>query len=297
MDEYKIAITGAAGYIGSVLTARALEIGWKVVAVDSLVGGATGLLPVCTYPNLTILKKDLFELTERDLGDVQTIFHLASIVGSPACEKQPEEARRVNLHGTKHLLDLAPQAFMVFTNTNIGYPKGESDETAPLTATGIYSETKIEAEKMVLDNGGISLRLASVCGVSPKMRNDLLLNFLVKECVTKESISVFDVNSSRNFIHVKDVANGMINDAGNVPRGQAYNLALPTHYNKMELLEIIERALDRKLEVAIEFKEDPDKRDYHLSVKKWLSASNSLPAVSIEECVQELIKYYEFSTL
>jgi nucleoside-diphosphate-sugar epimerase len=293
-ENKRVLITGANGYIGCRLTQEAVHKGWEVLATDI---SHSHVVHLAEYPNFKFLGTDILELRKKDLSKIDTIFHLASIVGTPACKEDPDEAKRVNLDGTKHLLEIAPEAKIFFTNTNIGYPEGKSDETTPLTATGIYSETKIEAEKLILNAGGVSLRLASVCGISLKMRDDLLLNFLVKQCVENDSIEVFDVESNRNFIHVRDVIDALVRFHPNLRDGEAYNFAIPTHYTKLELLDMIKAELDKSLKVIRGTETDPDKRNYILSIRKWNDHTGSYPRIHIKDAIKELIRYYGIGPL
>lgn len=290
-----VLITGAGGYIGSYLTGYALGQGYRVVAVDTFQNGKSGLLGLSGHPELKILKKDLFQLTAEDLRGVSRVIHLAAIVGSRACEKDPEGAIRTNREATIHLCHIAGSTQIYFANTNIGYPKGASDESVKLEADGVYAKTKIEAEAFILAHGGVSFRLGSVFGVSTNMRDDLVLHFLIKEYYTKEELEVYDLNALRNFVHLDDVARALL---WKLPykRGEAYNLCLQRHYTKRELLNLILKEAGPRAVKEIS-ETDPDKRDYTLSVEKIKKDADFVARVSVEESLPSLIKYYEFATL
>lgn len=287
-------ITGAGGYIGSYLVRQALENGKAVIALDTFQNGKEGLLDVAGHRNLRILKKSIFDLEDKDLDGVSKIIHLAAIVGTEACKNNPEEALKINLDGTKRLMTLCGERRFYFANTNIGYPQGHSDETANLYSDNVYAQTKIEAEKVVLAYGGTSFRLGSVFGTSPKMRDNLLLHFLVKEAVVSqrlnEKMAVFELNVMRNFIHLRDIARAFLRTYA-FHRGEAYNLCLEKHYTKKMILEKLEAGFQ-------EVKgRDPDERDYTLSVQKARKHSGFSAFVLVEEALSELRAYYEFATL
>lgn len=279
-----ILITGAAGYIGSHLLQKAVEQRLNIIAVD--------LAPV-QFPhessNVKVIQKGILELTEDDVEDAQQIIHLAAVVGTAACEKDPETALKTNLQATIHLCHIA-RAPIFYTNTNIGYPVGSSDETAELKSENVYGRSKIEAEKVILEHGGISLRLASVFGMSPRMRDDLLVHYLVKEFVSKEHVELFDMDSMRNFICIKDVCRLLLEPIG-LKRGEAYNVCIPKHQSKRELVKLIESytSVRQKKELG---KKDPDNRNYHLSTEKVQRDAGFKPVYSVKDELPKLIQYY-----
>lgn len=277
-----ILITGAAGYIGLKLIQRAMELRIPVIAVDIVSGSAGPLIKNITKP--------VSELTEDDIDDACQVIHLAAIVGTAACEKNPEEALKTNLEATIHLCHLANKKPIYFTNTNIGYPQGASDETAELKSENVYGRSKIEAEKVILEHGGISLRLASVFGMSPRMRDDLLVHYLVKEFVTKEHIELFDMDSMRNFICIKDVCRLLLEPIG-LKRGEAYNVCIPKHQSKRELVKLIENFVGPRSKKELG-KKDPDNRNYHLSTEKVQKDAGFKPIWFIKDELPKLISYY-----
>lgn len=278
----KILITGAGGYIGSVLSEFLTMFHVPLVLVD--------VAPITPKDSsVTAIQRDISDLAIPD--DVDAVVHLAAVVGTKACAENPEEAKRTNLTETARLLDKCKNKRFIFVNTNCGLPPGFSDETAELSPTGVYAETKKEAEKLVLAAGGVSLRLASVYGVSPKMRDDLLLNFLVKEAVTKKEIQLFEGDVQRNFVHVNDVSYliGRFIEAQDV-RG-VFNVAIEEHKTKREIAHMIKRVLPDTKIVEVEGK-DPDGRNYVVSTKK-LRDYGFVLTHSYEDGIKELVRYYE----
>lgn len=291
-----ILITGAGGYLGSRLTGSAVGSGHSVVAVDTFQGGKQGLSSVCISERIKIKKCSVSELAKEDLHGVGQIIHLAAIVGSAACEKNPEEALKTNLEATIHLCHLAEDIPIYFTNTNIGYPQGDSDETAEQKSDSIYARTKIEAEKVILEHGGVSLRLASVFGLSPNMRDDLLVHFLIREFLTQDFPILLDLGSLRNFVHINDVCRALLYPQG-LKRGEAYNVALERHYRKRDLVDLITPLTGIRKDTRCGDGKDPDKRDYHCSVKKIKQHAGFMAETTLESALPELVRYYEFATL
>lgn len=269
-----ILITGVAGYIGSFIRSQAQTKGIPVVGADVAYG------------------QNILDLTKRDIQDCQYIIHLAAIVGTEACKKTPGEALRTNLEGTMHLCHIAGDIPIYFTNTNIGYPKGNSDETAELKSENVYGRTKIEAERVILDHGGVSLRLASVFGYSPKMRDDLLVHYLVKEFVAGKPASFFDLDSMRNFVSIRDVCRLLL-DPIDLKRGEAYNVALDEHMTKRGVIKVIEQFTGRKFDWEEGEQKDPDNRDYYLSTKKIHDDTGFKAVWTIKDELPRLVKYYE----
>jgi nucleoside-diphosphate-sugar epimerase len=296
MQAFKpVLITGAGGYIGSHTVLKALDSRQEVIAVDTFEGGKDHFKLIASHSRCRVLKKRVSELERGDFEGVSHVIHLAALAGTKLCEERPEEALKTNLEDTIHLCHVANDKPIFFTNTNIGYPKGFSDETAEMKSENVYGRTKIEAERVILEHGGVSLRLASVFGISPKMRDDLLLHFLVKEFVEKNTIEVFDMDSMRNFVHVEDVATILLHPWG-LRGGEAYNLSFEEHFNKRTLIAEIQKHLSYRYVYESE-KKDPDQRDYHLSTEKIRTHRNFTPLASPREEIPRLIKYYEFAKM
>jgi nucleoside-diphosphate-sugar epimerase len=234
----------------------------------------------------------------RALRDADVIIPLAAIVGQPACDRDPTAAVSTNLDAIKLLLSLrSPAQRVILPNTNSGYGIGDKaalcTEDSPLRPISLYGRTKVDAERAVLDAGNaLTLRLATVFGLSPRMRLDLLVNDFVYRAVTDRALVIFEGHAKRNFIHVRDVGGAFLHALANFEtmRGQPYNVGLSdANLSKLELCAAIRKQLPgfSYLEAAVG--EDPDKRDYVVSNAR-IEASGFRPQVSLADGIRELIK-------
>lgn len=299
----KILVTGGAGYIGSILTPALLKAGHEVVVLDNFMYQQNSLLDCCHDPKLAIVRGDARDrdLIGRLLKDADAVFPLACLTGAPLCQQRPEEAQEILLDAVKLILDLrGKDQIVIFPTTNSGYGIGEKGkfctEETPLKPISLYGKLKVEAEAAILQAGnGITLRLATAFGVSPRMRLDLLVNDFTYQAVTAGKIELFESHFMRNFIHVRDIAAGFIHSLNHFEemKNEPYNMGLSdANLSKMELcLEIKKFVPEFKI---IESKEgkDPDKRDYIVSNEK-IEKTGFHPRVSLQEGIRELIKGYQ----
>lgn len=302
----KIAVTGAAGYIGSVLVGELLKEGHKVVAIDNFRYRQTSLL-YCTYDTkLTVVRGDVRDekIIRRHLSENEFIIPLAAIVGAPACDKNEVAARTTNLEAIQLLIATRdPQQKIIFPNTNSGYGIGSGhtvcDETSPLKPLSFYGRLKVEAEQKLLKSENvISLRLATVFGTSPRMRLDLLVNEFVYKALKDKYIVLFEAHNKRNYIHIRDVARVFIHAMKNFERmkNETYNVGLSTaNLNKIELCELIKQHIPAFVYFESEIESDPDKRDYMVSNEK-IEKTGFKPIFSVDDGIKELIKGYQMLT-
>ena len=299
----KVLITGAAGYIGSILTPELLKKGHEVVAIDNFFYDQMSLLDVCNDKNLKIIRGDARnrELISEHIKGAEFIIPLACIVGAPACDRDPLAAKSVNLDAIKMILELREEnQKIIYPNTNSGYGVGQQgvhcDENTPLKPISLYGRLKVEAEKALLEAGGsITLRLATVFGVSPRMRLDLLVNDFVYRAVTDRFAVLFEPHFKRNYIHVRDVAAAFIHAMENFDnmKNQSYNVGLSdADMSKMELCQEIKKQLPDFHFFEAKIGEDPDKRDYIVSNEK-IEKTGFKPKISLQEGIEELIKGYQ----
>ena len=299
----KILVTGAAGYIGSVLVPELLRRGHAVTAVDNFMYHQTSLLDCCHDEGLTIVRGDVrdTELMRPLLTGADAVIPLACLVGAPVCAQKPLEARSINLDAVKALLDMSSrrQAF-ILPITNSGYGLGEAGrvctEASPLRPLSLYGRLKVELEQHLLNSGhAISLRFATAFGISPRMRLDLLVNDFTYRAVTDRFIVLFEAHFKRNFIHVRDVARAFMHALDHFDRMQneAYNVGLSdANLSKMELcLEIRKQVPDFTIMEA-PIGQDPDQRDYMVSNAK-IEATGFQPQWSLPKGIAELIKGYQ----
>jgi nucleoside-diphosphate-sugar epimerase len=300
--EQKVLVTGAAGYLGSVLCERLLDEGFGVVALDNLSYGEQSLFHLCSDPRFEFVFGDARDKTlVRDLLlRCDAVIPLACLVGAPACDRSPEAARSINLEAVQMVNRLrSPTQPIVFPTTNSGYGTRSGDvvctEETPLEPISLYGRTKVEAEADVLAApGGITFRLATVFGLSPRMRLDLLVNHFVHAAVTEGYLVVFEKAFRRNYVHIRDVADAFVFALRNVDRlaGRAFNLGLDAaNLSKEELALKIQEHIPGFYVHFAEVGSDPDKRDYLVSNER-LKIEGFEARRSLDDGIRELIKGY-----
>ena len=299
----KILVTGAAGYIGSVLVPELLKEDYEVIAIDSFMYNQTSLLDCCHDKKLTLVRGDSRDekLVSKYIKSVDYILPLACLTGAPACDKDPELARMTNLEAIKMILKLRqPGQKIIFPTTNSGYGVGKEgiycDENTPLNPISLYGRLKVEAEKEVLlAKNSITLRLATAFGVSPRMRLDLLVNDFVFRAVNDGYLVLFESHFKRNFIHVRDIARAFIHCLKNFNKmkNKPYNVGLDNaNLSKKELCQEIKKQAPNFVFIDSEIGKDPDKRNYIVSNAK-IRKTGFKPSISLEEGIAELIKGYQ----
>ena len=299
----RVLVTGGAGYIGSVLVPMLLEEGHHVTVIDSFMYGQTSLLDCCHNERLAIVRGDARDrdLLTGHLERADVLFPLACLTGAPACDRDPRGARSVNLDAVIMLLELKSRAQRVlFPNTNSGYGIGEAGvrctEDTPLRPISLYGRLKVEAEQRVLaEPNTLTVRLATVFGVSPRMRLDLLVNDFTYRAVTDGFVVLFEADFKRNYLHVRDVARAFLHCLANFEsmRGQPYNVGLSdANLSKRELCEEIRKQVPRFYWAEAGVGKDPDQRNYIVSNAK-IEATGFKPAVSLDAGIGELIKAYQ----
>jgi len=302
MDK-QILVTGGAGYIGSILVPALLQKGYQVVVVDNFIYQQNSLLDCCQNKNLTIIRGDARDrdLISGQIKKVDVIFPLACLTGAPLCSKDPIGAKTTNFDAIKMLLDLrSKDQRIIFPTTNSGYGIGEKGvyctEETPLRPVSLYGKLKVEIEKLILDSGNsITLRLATVFGISPRMRLDLLVNDFTYRAVNDRFLVLFEAHFKRNYLHVRDVAKAFIHCLENFDdmKGEPYNVGLSdANLSKWELCEEIKKQVPDFYFAEASVGEDPDKRDYIVSNAK-IEATGFKPEFSLQDGISELIKGYQ----
>ena len=299
----KILITGGAGYIGSTMVPRLLEQGHQVTVLDTFERGTTELAAVCADENFVPVKGDARDtrLLDELVPQADVLIPLAALVGAPLCKLDPIAAKTLNQDAVVDLVKrTSKDQKVVFPVTNSGYGIGESGkfctEESPLNPISLYGITKVEAEKAVLDNGnGVTLRLATVFGMAPRMRLDLLVNDFTWRAVTDRAVVIFEGHFKRNYIHVRDVVKGFEHAIENFDamRGEAYNLGLSdANLSKIELCQKIQEHVPSFVYLEAPIGEDPDKRDYIVSNEK-VEATGWRPDWSLDRGIAELLRGYK----
>ncbi|MDQ6862407.1 MAG: NAD(P)-dependent oxidoreductase [Thermoproteota archaeon] len=298
----KVLITGGAGYIGSVLTRALLDEGFAVTVLDRFIYGQNSLLDCCINENFSIIRADVRDrgALAKAMNGADFIIHLAALVGAPLCDSDPIAATTTNLDGTNLLLSLrSPCQKLLFPCTNSGYGIGEKNkfctEETPLRPISLYGKTKVAAEKAILESGdSISFRLATVFGVSPRMRTDLLVNNFVYRALNDGYLIIFEGHFKRNYIHINDVARAFLHAINNFEsmKNQVYNVGLSdANLSKLELCDQIKKHIPSLVYVESAVGEDPDKRDYLVSNEKIEQAGFN-PQYSIDDGIVQLMKAY-----
>jgi nucleoside-diphosphate-sugar epimerase len=299
----KILVTGAAGYIGAVLVPRLLSEGYQVVALDNFMYNQSSLLDVCYNDQLTIVRGDTRDkiLMTKLMKNVDAIFPLACLTGAPLCAKEPMAAQAILLDAIKMILELkSKDQRVIFPTTNSGYGVGEKGkhctETTPLRPISLYGKLKVDAENAILDSGnGITLRLATAFGISPRMRLDLLVNDFTYRAVYDKFVVLFEAHFNRNYIHVRDISKAFIHALNNFDKmkNQPYNVGLSdANLTKLQLCQEIKKLVPDFYFVEATIGEDPDKRDYIVSNEK-IEKTGFMPDVTLQKGLQELIKGYQ----
>lgn len=297
----KILITGGAGYLGSVAVEHFLSLGYSVTVVDNLHYKQLSLLHLFKHSQFRFVLGDVRDksLLQKLVKEHDTIIPLAAIVGMPACDRNPQLAMDLNYHQIENILEvLESHQKLILPNTNSQY--GSSDEIitedSPFNPLSLYARTKCDAENAMLKHGnGVSLRLATVFGVSPRMRQDLLVNDFVYKAMTDGYLVLFEANFKRNYIHIRDIARTLQFIIENYDRckGQAFNVGLSTaNLSKLELAEKVKQYIPSLVIKQDDYKEDFDKRNYIVSNKK-IERLGWFPAFDLDYGIKQLIEAYK----
>lgn len=297
-----VLVTGGAGYLGSILCEHLLDSGFKVTVLDSLLFGQQSHFHLCADPNYEFIFGDVRdEKTLRAaLKGVDVVIPLAAIVGAPACARDPWMTREVNLDAIALLEKTRSRdQWIIYPTTNSGYGAKTGDvfctEETALEPISLYGQTKCDAEKLLLDAPNtVTLRLATVFGLSPRFRLDLLVNNFVYMAVTEGYLVVFEKDFKRNFVHVRDVADCFIHCIRNAKAmaGKPYNVGLDAaNVSKEGLANKIQEHVPNFYVHYSEVGSDPDKRNYVVSNERLRQAGFEAKR-SLDDGIRELIKGY-----
>lgn len=299
----KILVIGGAGYIGSILVPELLKKGHEVIVMDNFMYNQASLLDCCHDEKLIVIRGDARDrkAVSKQLKNVDAIFPFACLTGTPLCEKDPIAAKSVNFDAVKMILELRSKGqIIIFPTTNSGYGISQKGvyctEETPLNPISLYGRLKVELEKILLEAGNcITLRLATVFGISPRMRLDLLVNDFTYRAVTDRFLILFQSHFKRNYVHVRDVAKAFIHCLKNFDKmkDEPYNVGLSdANLSKWELCQEIKKQVPNFYFVEAKVGEDPDKRNYIVSNEK-IESTGFKPDYSLQQGIAELIKGYQ----
>lgn len=292
-----VLVTGGAGYIGSVLVPLLLQNGYEVTVYDLFKYGVTSLLSVSANPHLHLIRGDVcdYDHLKKSTRDMDAVIHLAAVVGYPACDQDPAEAKRVNVVGTQIVASVVRKdQMLVYASTGSAYGSLDAicTENTPISPLSLYGETKAKGETLVLEKNGVVLRLATLFGMSPRPRFDLLINNLTEEAIKSGNISIYEAGFKRTFLHVKDAARAFVFaiEHYNQMSRNVYNVGdEEMNMTKGEAVYKIRSLLPQTQIHLSTDGEDKDKRDYHVSYSK-IAKLGFKSRITIEEGIRELAK-------
>ena len=299
-QRFSVLVTGGAGYLGSILAPELLAAGHRVTVLDNFMYSQNSLAHLCANPDFDVVNGDARapDALSPLLSKADVVIPLAALVGAPLCKKDPIAATTTNREAIATLCKmLSPGQRIVMPITNSGYGVGEPGkfctEETPLRPVSLYGRDKVAAEQIVLGReNSISLRLATVFGMSPRMRIDLLVNDFVHRAVTDRFVVLFEAHFKRNYLHIRDVARAFLHAIDNFDSmsGRAYNVGLSdANLSKVELCERIKAQVAEFVYLEAPIGEDPDKRDYIVSNAR-IEATGYRTKYSLDDGIRELIK-------
>jgi nucleoside-diphosphate-sugar epimerase len=296
----KVLVTGGGGYKGVKIVEALLQRGSDVTLLDTFYFGFAPILHLASHPRLTVLRKDVREDLTSALSGHDVVIHLAGLSGFPACVANPGVALAVNVEATAQLAKrMARDQLLIFASTTAMYevtPQGEVDEATPVSPTGMYTKTKKEGENICLQehDNTIALRLATVMGVAPRMRSNLLVNDFVLRAVSERSLVLYDANAKRTFMHIDDCVRGymLAIDERKTMRGGIYNVgSRHLNFSKQQIADAIRAHVE--CDVINSRLADNDSRNFTVSFAK-IEALGFECRIGLDETIRELIKLYRF---
>ena len=312
MNKLKsILVTGGAGYNGSVLTHKLVELGYNVRIIDSLIYGRDGISDLISKNSVELIEKDIRD--EKTLNeavkDIDCIIHLAAIVGDPFCKKIPVAAKQINEDATKKLVNISKKQGVkrfIFASTCSNYGSASTivDENSPIQPLSLYSKTKVNSENFILNTKNSSfepciLRFATAHGLSPRMRFDLLLQEFLRDAILDKKIRIYGPNFWRPLAHVDDISNACITtikSSKNLISGQVYNVGNTSeNYTKKMLAEIIQEFVP-STEIEITGSKT-DLRTYKVSFDKIKSNLKFISKKTIRNSIQDILSKIEKGNL
>ena len=299
----KILVTGGAGYIGSILVPLLLQQGHSVTVIDNFMFGQISLLDCCHHKDLSVIRGDVRNevLLREQLCKADAILPLACLTGAPLCDRDTVGAQQINYDAVHFLAEnKSKEQRLIFPCTNSGYGLGQEgiycDETTPMLPISHYGRLKVELDRYLLDRGDcITFRFATVFGVSPRMRLDLLVNDFTYRAVVDRTVVLFEAHFKRNYLHVRDAAQAFIHALQKYETmvGEPYNVGLSeANMSKQELCEAIKIQVPEFRYVISEIGKDPDQRNYIVSNAK-IEAIGFKTQMELDAGIKELVKGFQ----
>jgi nucleoside-diphosphate-sugar epimerase len=300
--SHNILVTGGAGYLGSTMVPDLLNVGYKVTVLDNFMYKQTSLNHVCNNPNFSVIKGDIRieSVMAPLLKKADMVIPLAALVGAPLCNLDPVGATTINHDAIMMMIKmLSKEQIVIMPTTNSAYGTGGADnfctEDSPLRPISQYAKEKVEVEKALMQHeNAISFRLATVFGMSPRMRIDLLVNDFTYRAVNDRFLVLFESNFKRNYVHVRDVSRAFQHAIINFDKmkGQIYNVGLSeANLSKKELCQAIQKQVPDFVFIDVPVGKDPDQRNYIVSNEK-IEATGFKACMSLDAGIAELIKGY-----
>jgi nucleoside-diphosphate-sugar epimerase len=297
-----VLVTGGAGYLGSIMVPDLLAEGYSVTVLDNFIYDQNSLAHICCNDRLSLVRGDVRveSILKPLLSQADIVIPLAALVGAPICNYDPVGAHTINHDSVIMLLkNLSKSQQILMPTTNSAYGSGEDGnfctEDSPLNPISKYAIDKVEIESRLMQHeNSISFRLATVFGMSPRMRIDLLVNDFTYRAVHDRFVVLFESSFKRNYIHVRDVSRVFQHGLKNFEkmRGQVYNVGLSdANVSKRELCDTIKKFIPDFVYLDAPVGKDPDQRNYIVSNLK-LENTGFKQMHSLEFGIQELIKGY-----
>lgn len=301
--KYKVLVTGGAGYIGSILVPELLSAGHEVTVIDNFMYGQNSLAQLCSNPHFHVVNGDVRNkgLISELLKKADVIVPLAAYVGAPLCARDPIGATSINHDAIQMMLkQLSKEQRILMPTTNSAYGTGDQNnfcnEKSELRPISQYAIEKVQVEESLMNHpNAISFRLATVFGMSPRMRLDLLVNDFVYRAVKDGFIVLFESHFKRNYIHIRDISRVFMHgiDKFNNMKGEIYNVGLSSaNISKFELCQEIKKYIDKFTYIEAPIGKDPDQRNYIVSNEK-IEGTGFKTETSLQMGIEELVKGYQ----
>lgn len=299
MDFMNILITGGAGYLGSIMVGELLAKNYKVTVVDNFMYQQNSLSTYFSNSRFEVINGDVRDLNliKSELSKADVIIPLAAIVGAPACDMDPIAATSINKVAIIEMLKLiSKEQILIMPTTNSAYGKGDNnnfcDENSPLNPLSQYAREKVDVEKAIMTReNSVSFRLATVFGMSPRMRLDLLVNEFVLRALKDKFVVLFEGDFKRNYVHVRDVSQAFLLALESIDKfaGQIFNVGLSeANISKNELCAKIKEIVPDFYYIESEISKDPDQRNYIVSNEK-IEKLGFIPNFSLDKGIRELV--------